>query len=665
MKNRSSDFIQLLTASMNLVSQTNDHVEISKIIEKLLMDFSDSDSAILFLFDSSQQLLYSKSNTYQLSMIEPIGIIGEAFLTKEASCYNHLASEKNYVPDVDNPDSLKLRSQIILPIIENETLLGIVRTSRSLRYKNPYTQRELDLLVSLHTFLIKIIHVLFSDLDTNVDIDIAKINQNIEEVEERKTPTVDKDSMMMFLSNTVHDIRTPANSLYGFLELIEERIEDKQLKGFIENAKESAQFINTLTDTILQQTKENYKIQDSKPKTIHTINFLAQTANIFSAEMSTKEIDYLVYIDPLIPKEIQVDATKLKRVIINLIGNAYKFTPKGKRIDLHVKYSEKEKSIKISVADQGVGIHPSHQKDIFQAFEQAEEQTSIQFGGTGLGLSISAKYVQDLGGKLKLKSAPEKGSKFYFTLPIKIINQSPSYEKFKNTHKLITILTDCKKCINPHLIGTYLIKLGMPEEKIKITDTLPPETTHLFCFQHKLNSNILEVVREKNITLLIVEESLFSLNGDKSISEYPVISEKTYYGDMVHSTVFSEKKKKVLLADDNKTNLLLLQSMLETEFVEISTTADGIETLEVLKKTLEEGDPFDAIYMDKHMPLLSGSEVMQKYRDHEKEKKVSPIFAISITGDPNLSDHEKKLYDLFVTKPFNTEKVRAAIRSLG
>jgi len=649
---------------MSLISQTDDHKEISQIIEDLLLSFSHSDHATLFLFDPVQQRLYSKSSPMVLSMIDPVGIIGEAFLTKSPAFYNHLASEKNYVPQVDNPDALKLRSQIILPLVEDEELLGMVRISRSIRYGKPYSKKDMELIKSLETFLVKIIHILLSDSPVeNTPIDMDRINQDIEELSNKKSH-MDMDSMMLFLSNTVHDIRTPANSLYGFLELLEERIEDKRLKEFVENAKESAKFINTLTDSILEQTKESHQSRTSVPTIIHSAKFFAQTANIFSADMANKKIDYLIYIDPLTPKEIKVDEFKLRRIIVNLIGNAYKFTPKGKRIDFKVKYDQKNQKLKVSVLDEGIGIDPSRQKEIFHAFEQAEEDTALHFGGTGLGLSISAKYVSELKGKLKLKSALEKGSKFHFSIPIEVINHDPCYEKFKNLNKKITILTDCKPCINPQNIATYLIELGMPEEKIYISDTLAPDTTHLFCFQHKLSSQIIETVKNRNIELLVIEESLFSLSEDKNITAYNIISENTYYGDLVHSTVFSEKKRKILIADDNKINIMLLKSMLETEFVETYATSDGLETLNTLKDAYENGSPFDIIFIDKHMPSISGSAVINNYRSYEKSQNALPAFVISITGDPNLTDQEKELYDLFVKKPFNTETVRTAIQSV-
>ncbi len=651
---------------MNLISQTDDPKEIAQIIEKLLQDFSHSDHAALLIFDPDQQTLFDKSSGSVYTMINPRGILGEAFLTKSAAIYNHLASEKNYAQHVDNPKGLKLRSQIVLPIVENEELLGIVRTSRSIQYKQPYQKMDLELLNSLHIFLAKIIHILRADKQNIEPVNISKLNTTITvaaETHTEKTPT--PDALMLQLSNTVHDIRTPANSLYGFLELMEEHTEDKRLKEFIEHAKESAKFINTLTDSILEQAKEKYQRHPTALLAVNSVKFFAQIANIFSADMSAKNIDYLVYIDPLLPKEIKIDTIKLKRVLINLLGNAYKFTPKGSRINFKVKYDLNEQKIKLSVSDHGIGIDPSRQKDIFKAFEQAEEDTSEHYGGTGLGLSISAKYVNELGGKLQLKSALEEGSRFHFSIPIEVINANPSYEKFINLKKKITLLTNYKKHTNPKNIISYLLQLGMSEKNIEITDTLPLDTTHLYCFQHKLSPEILRIAKEKSMEVLIIEESLFSLSKNKSLSQYNIISENTYYGDLVHSTAFWENKKKILIADDNKINITLLKSILETEFVEITTAADGLEALNLLKEAHKDNRPYDAIFIDKHMPSISGSDVMQNYRSFEKSRGITvPLFAISITGDPHIDEQERRLYDLMIKKPFKAANIRAAIEKV-
>lgn len=664
MSNQASILIQTLTESMDKVSHASNNLEINNIIEQLLINFTDSEFATLFLFNPKDRVLFTKrDDDVPFSDIDTKSLLGEAFLTKSPAFYNHIFSEKNYLPAIDNPNNLKIKSQVIVPIVDvdNDNLLGIVRVSRSIRFSKVYSRHEVELLSSLSPFISKIINILLSKKTSEYtqQIDTAKINEQIRETEQKSN--IEIDSAMLFFANTVHDIRTPANSLYGFLELMEEYTQDKKMRVFIENAKESAKFINTLTDSILEQTKQAHEVQVSKPSSVNSINFFAKTANIFSANMSNKEISYLVHIDHSIPKEIMIDELKIKRIIINLIGNAYKFTPKGKIVDFGVRFDSQKKQIRISVSDQGIGIDESRQKDIFEAFKQAEDNTSEHFGGTGLGLSICAKYVSDLDGELKLESKIGEGSKFYFDIPINITNSEPTYTKIEDLDKKITILSDNKECIDANKIQEYIIELGMPSSNITITDSVDSDTTHLFCFQHKITQEILEIARKKSMVVVFIEENLFALTKDFANEDFTIISENTYYGDTIYDAIFSLKKKRIFIADDNKINIMLLQSMLETEHVDISYSLDGEETLNRLTEGYLNSNPFDIIFLDKHMPKMSGTDVIRKLREFEEINSLKAIYAISITGDANITDEEKKLYNLFVNKPFNKLKVRESI----
>lgn len=662
MENKSSTLIEILTKSMDEISQANDNQEINNIVEKLLMKFTDSDHVDLLLFNPLEQTLYAKKkNTTAISMIDADGLLGNTFLTKVSAFYNHIISEKNYIAKIDNPSNIRLRSQIIVPIVEDDILMGIVRASRSIQNRKTYSKHELDLIASLNSFLVKIIHIMTSNNQTDYQapIDTSEVNEQIIEVEKNYNNSTINDNSIMSIASIIHDIRTPANSLFGFLELIEEQVDDKRLKSFVANAKESAHLINTLTDSILEESKHLHSKQ-LNTSSINSIKFFRQIADSFSANMFEKEINYLIYLDPGLPKEIEVDSTKLQRVIINLIGNAYKFTPRDKSIIFNVKFDKNDKTLKISITDEGIGIDKSQQEDIFKAYSQAEENTHARFGGSGLGLSISAKYTDIMGGELKVKSELGKGSKFYFMIPVKVTDDTSSYENLSKLNQRISILSDNPQCIDANNIKKYLISLKMPSEKIFIEKELNKKTTHLFCFQHKITSELLEYCKKKNIKTALVEEKIYSLS--KKFKNIDIMSEKTYYGDAVHSLVFAEAKTKILIAEDNKINIMLLESMLEAEYVDITAALDGTEALELLKYAHNENNSFNIVLLDKHMPSMSGSEILQKFREFEKENDLKPIFAVSITGDPTLDAKEKSLYNLLLSKPFSKEKVREIIK---
>ena len=412
------------------INSTDTHLLHDKI-KNILENYVQSDLVSLFVYDQKENVLkhtyfYDRSigvlqnredDDTPLSMIEPKGCIGKVFLTKSPAIYNYITSDKDYVKAYDNALNHKLKAQMLMPVIENDVLLGIVRVSTVIQGKlKKYTQKELSLIKAAEPYFVSIIKRLTSDVSNGTHVN-AKLVEKIE-LEATSQSKVDDDSMLLFLSNTVHDIRTPANTLYGFLELVEEQIADKRLKGFITNAKESALFINTLTDTILETTKNRYEATTSKKIVVSTISYLSDIVNIFAAKMSDKKINYFIFLCPKLPKEIKIDTIKLKRILMNLIGNAYKFTPKNHQIDVFIAYDTSSKMMKVSIKDTGIGIEEENQKKLFKAFSQAQDDTSMKYGGTGLGLAISAGYVADLGGELKLKSRLNEGSEFYFDIPL-------------------------------------------------------------------------------------------------------------------------------------------------------------------------------------------------------------------------------------------------------
>jgi len=320
-RGNTSNLINILTNAMDSISKAEDNYSINNIIKELLIDFTQSEFATFLLYDHKKQILYTQKerNSISISMANPQGLLGNAYLAKQVGLYNHIASEKYYLPEVDNPTNSRIKSQLLMPILDKDNLIGIVRLSRSIRYPNNYTRYDVDLIKSLTPFLIKISLILGGKKEScmNLKLNSSKMNQEISQIENKSEEKSDDDNML-FISNIVHDIRTPANSLYGFLELIETQIEDKRLREYIQNAKESASFINTLTDSLLDKAKDKYVDNESSLEEVNSIKFFSQIANSFSANMFNKEIDYLIYLDPYLPKKIMIDKIKLKRIIINL-----------------------------------------------------------------------------------------------------------------------------------------------------------------------------------------------------------------------------------------------------------------------------------------------------------------------------------------------------------
>ncbi len=662
MKKRLTDIIEKLQKSIKDITKTQDKTEVYRKIEILLKDLTDSEYASLLLFDKEKQCLHRYGKSKGISMLSIEGCLGKVFLTKRAKIYNHLISDKEYIEAYDNPNARKLKSQMLMPVLDDDALIGVVRVSRKIQPNSKkYTKNDLEMLHSIHSYLIKIIHTLIKKSALTIDkTSLKKTEEKITKIQ-KESQVSDPNEILLFLSSTVHDIRTPANSLYGFLELMEEQIKDKRLKQFVENAKESADLINTLTNSILEKTKNKYEENLSKTVTLNCADFLEKTANIFSAKMTEKKIDYFIFIDPKLPSEIEIDPLKLKRVLINLLGNAYKFTPKYHQIECLATYDEEHATVKIQVKDTGIGIEKETQKKLFEVFTQASDTTHMEYGGSGLGLSISSKYVSELGGELKVKSRLGEGSEFYFSIPLNVTNCTMKCSALHDLDKYILILTEDTACKHARYIASYLSKFGIAEENIKISSKIEKETIHMICFEHKLSDDVYDFIEKNDVKLLQIEEKMFSLMYHDMANGYDIVSKNTHYGSAIYQLIRDSSRVKVLIVDDNKINVELLTLMLTTECTSISSSTDSQKALQMLEDAARKDEPFDIVYLDKHMPELSGLELLKQFRDYEQKKRLKPIYAVSISGDPDVFEEEKALYNAFVTKPFSSKGVREVI----
>jgi two-component system sensor histidine kinase EvgS len=231
-----------------------------------------------------------------------------------------------------------------------------------------------------------------------------------------------------FLANMSHEIRTPMNAVLGYAELLGSMLEDKTQKEYIESIKSSGRSLLTLINDILDISKIEAGKLELQFEFVNSKSFFAEFEKIFSLRLSEKGLNFLLDISSGTPEGIYIDDARLRQIVLNLIGNAIKFTEKG-NIKLKV-YAEnpqilnyaKEKTdefidLIIEVSDTGIGISKEMQKEIFDPFVQGQGQDMKKYGGTGLGLSITQRLVQLMNGTIKLDSHLNKGSTFKIMIP--------------------------------------------------------------------------------------------------------------------------------------------------------------------------------------------------------------------------------------------------------
>ena len=655
-----------LTKFTKDIKKCKTNIEKNNTLEKLVTSVVGSEFCSIWIYDARRSILVRKrdeTHLRELSTNTQEGVIYKAFMTKESGVYNNLSTEIEYVDSVDNPDCINMKSKIILPLVDENRLIGIATAYSSVESMKDFSRYDFNLFKTITPYIANSIYEMREykgferrkrSRGKNEDV-ISKV-QKLREQEKRKE---EPDELMRHVANIVHDIRTPANSLYGFLDLLEEKIEDPRLKQYVSNAKESASFINDLTSSILD--KASNRIVDTKVdrEIVNSALFFSKISEVFVSNMYNKKISFNVFIDPLIPREIEVDSLKLKRIIMNLIGNAYKFTSKNECIEFSVRYKPKDKKIHIFVKDSGIGIAKEKQKEIFEAFKQAEDDTNEKYGGNGLGLAICAGYVKELGGELSIESTLGEGSTFYFNIPTNSNTEESIFKALKNEKLNIAILMDSVNSCSSNNIARYLVRMGIHKTQIKAIKTahnMEQDTTHLISFQSKLDAITSSICEQKSISVLTVEEELFSIDTNKNENTSRVISQYGYFADNLYSFIDTNSTPRVLIVDDNYISISLLKNILSGEHCEINTASSGEAALELLTSSIKSNRPYQLVYLDNYMGMLSGDEVVNRLRYMEQVSGTQSAYVVSISGDVN---DKNSNYNTYSGKPFEKDDIRS------
>jgi len=244
-------------------------------------------------------------------------------------------------------------------------------------------------------------------------VDITELVQATEAAQEASR------AKSQFLANMSHELRTPMNAVLGMLTLLGKTDLTPRQTDYAAKSEAAAKSLLGLLNDILDLSKAEAGRMTLDPQPFHVKQLIDDLDVLVQAYIGTKPVETTLSLDPGTPSYVVGDAMRLKQVLVNLCGNAVKFTDQGK-VQLTVSVAHQDSHqirLQFAVQDQGIGIAPENQARIFSDFIQAEASTTRRFGGTGLGLAISRRLIEQMGGTLELNSTLGQGSCFYFTLP--------------------------------------------------------------------------------------------------------------------------------------------------------------------------------------------------------------------------------------------------------
>jgi len=502
-----------------------------------------------------------------------------------------------------------------------------------------------------------------------------------------------------FISVVSHEMRTPLNAIIGMSDLLRDTHLSREQADMLQTLRSSSRVMLGLVEDVLDFSKieAGKLVLDKTDFDLHAL--VNSTSRILAAQAVAKGIEFVVSIMPEVPPALRGDPHYLRQILINLAGNAVKFTEHGS-VTMHVSAqseSEARVRLKFSIRDTGIGIPPEAQARIFESFTQADQSTARRFGGTGLGTTIAKQLVGLMGGNIGLESAVGLGSTFWIELEL---DKQPeragagSGELAQARVLLIGFPAAEREPLEQALAGwgaspvaAATIEEGVSRLVAEISLAKPYHSALIFAAGNDLKSaqrfrraapdpappTVLAVPRNTNVQRF---EALSA--GFGAVLEMPF--DKRQLFNVLHSVSAREepregvvrlqdyarrgaaaRKLRILAADDNPTNREVLGKILERGGHAATIVADGEEALDALER-----DSFDVVLLDRNMPGMGGMEALRAIRLLNQGRERLPVAMLSADVTPEAKREALEAgFDAFLPKPIEAVRLLDEVQSLG
>jgi len=502
-----------------------------------------------------------------------------------------------------------------------------------------------------------------------------------------------------FISMVSHELRTPLNAIIGMADLLRETQLSREQADMLQTLRSSSRVMLGLIEEVLDFSKiEAGKVVLEKTDfDLHAL--VNSTCRIVAAQAAAKGVEFVVSIMPEVPPAVRGDPHHLRQVLINLAGNAVKFTEHGS-VTVHLSVQAETEAgvrLKFSIRDTGIGIAPEAQTHIFESFTQADQSTTRRFGGTGLGTTIAKQLVGLMGGRIGLESAIGLGSTFWVEIDLEKQPEQPeaaSGDLAAARVLLVGFPAPERAAMEQALAGwgavptaVANVEEGVARLVAEISLAKPYHSALLYASGEDLQlaqrfrraapnpapPTILAVPRDADVRRFEVLSSGFA-----SVLELPFDKRRLFNvlhsvaaGDEVHEGVVrlqdyarrgvAVTKLRVLVADDNPTNREVVGKILERSGHAVTLVNDGEQTLDAVER-----EAHDIVILDRNMPGMGGMEALQALRLMTRGRERLPVIMLSADVTPEAKREALEAgADAFLAKPIEALRLLDEIQRLA